>query len=203
MGLPPNLDLQYKEGLLDKQRHLIPPIFLGPIFLPNVAKAIFRVAKPLVVSKVLPAARSHKVSSTPSQPVGGGPELQVQKLEEPVLSTSQSTPEVQEQISEASGTDSDGTNKLPPGRNCLVDPSRSGFPLNSSSVATRPLRVVLRMVSHLPKCARNQRPMRPGWATRPGPQRQPSRKLGLNCSKRTSPRSRRFVPGSSNSRREK
>ena len=27
VGLPPNLDLQYKESLLDKQRHLIPPIF--------------------------------------------------------------------------------------------------------------------------------------------------------------------------------
>ena len=49
VGLPPNLDLQYKESLLDKQRHLIPPIFSDPIFFPNVAKAVFRVAKPLVV----------------------------------------------------------------------------------------------------------------------------------------------------------
>ena len=46
VGLPPNLDLQYKESLLDKQRHLIPPIFSDPLFLPNVAKAVFRVAKP-------------------------------------------------------------------------------------------------------------------------------------------------------------
>ena len=113
VGLPPNLDLQYKESLLDKQRHLIPPIFLDPIFLPNVAKAVFRVAKPLVGSKVLPAARSCEVSSTPPQPRSCGPEQQVLKSEESIPSTSQSTPEVQEQISEASGTDSDGTNEPP------------------------------------------------------------------------------------------
>ena len=116
VGLPPNLDLQYKESLLDKQRHLIPPIFSDPIFLPNMAKAIFRVAKPLVVSKALPVAHSREVSSTPSQPGGGGPEQQVLKLEESIPSTSQSTPEVQEQISEASGTNSDGTNEPPPGK---------------------------------------------------------------------------------------
>ena len=111
VGLPPNLDLQYKESLLDKQRHFIPPIFSDPIFLPNVAKAVFRVAKPLVVSKALPAARSRKVSSTPPQPRGGEPEQQVLKSEESIPSTSQSTPEVQEQISEASGANSDGTDK--------------------------------------------------------------------------------------------
>ena len=128
VGLPPNLDLQYKESLLDKRRHLIPPIFSDPLFLPNVAKAVFRVAKPLVVSQALPAARSHEVSSAPPQPEGGGPEQQVLKSEEPIPSTSQSTPEVQEQISEASNTDSDRASEPPLGRNRLVDPSRSGFP---------------------------------------------------------------------------
>ena len=114
VGLPPNLDLQYKESLLDKQRHLLPPIFSDPLFLPNVAKAVFRVAKPLVVSQALPAARSHEVSSTPPQPGGSGPEQQVLKSEESVPSTSQSTPEVQEQISEASSTDSDEADEPPP-----------------------------------------------------------------------------------------
>ena len=114
VGLPPNLDLQYKESFLEKQRHLIPPIFSDPLFIPKVAKAVFRVAKPLVVSKALPAARSRKVSSAPPQPGGGGPEQQVLKSEEPVPSTSQSTPEVQEQISEASNTDSDGADEPPP-----------------------------------------------------------------------------------------
>ena len=113
VGLPPNLDLQYKESLLDKQRHLLPPIFSDPLFLPNVAKAVFRVAKSLVVSKALPAAHSHEVSSAPPQPGGGGPEQQVLKLGESIPSTSQSIPEVQEQISEASSTDSDGANEPP------------------------------------------------------------------------------------------
>ena len=113
VGLPPNLELQYKESLLDKQRHLLPPIFSDLLFLPNVAKAVFRVAKPLVVSQVLPAAHSRKVSSAPPQPGGSGPEQQVLKSEESVPSTSQSTPEVQEQISEASSTDSDGADEPP------------------------------------------------------------------------------------------
>ena len=114
VGLPPNLDLQYKESFLKKQRHLIPPIFSDPLFIPKVAKAVFRVAKPLVVSKVLPAAHSHEVSSAPPQPGGSGPEQQVLKSEELVPSTSQSALEVQEQISEASSTDSDGADEPPP-----------------------------------------------------------------------------------------
>ena len=116
VGLPPNLDLRYKESFLEKQRHLIPPIFSEPLFIPKVAKAVFRVAKPLVVSKVLPAARSHEVSSAPPPPGGGGPKQQVLKSEEHVPSTSQSALEVQEQISEASNTDSDGSDEPPPER---------------------------------------------------------------------------------------
>ena len=116
VGLPPNLDLHYKEGFLEKQRHLIPPIFSDPLFIPKMAKAVFRVVKPPVVLKALPSARSHEVSSAPPQPGGGGPEQQVLKSEEPVPSTSQSTPQVQEQISEASNTDSDRTDKPPPER---------------------------------------------------------------------------------------
>ena len=34
VGLPPNLDLHYKEGFLEKQRHLIPPRLLGPALHP-------------------------------------------------------------------------------------------------------------------------------------------------------------------------
>ena len=116
VGLPPNLDLRYEEGFLKKQRHLIPPIFLDPLFIPKMAKAVFRVAKPLVVSKALPSTHSCKASSAPPQPGGGGPEQQVLKSEEPVPSTSQSTPQVQEQISEASNTDSDGADEPPPER---------------------------------------------------------------------------------------
>ena len=116
VGLPPNLDLCYEEGFLKKQRHLIPPIFSDPLFIPKMAKAVFRVAKPLVVSKALPSACSREVSFALPQPGGGWPKQQVLKLEEPVPSTSQSTPQVQEQISEASNIDSDGADEPPPER---------------------------------------------------------------------------------------
>ena len=131
VGLPPNLDLRYEEGFLEKQRHLIPPIFSDPLFMPKMAKAVFRVAKPLVVLKALPLARSCEVSFAPPQPGGGGPKQQVLKLEEPVPSTSQSTPQVQEQISEASNTNSDGADEPSPEREPPRQSLRSDFPLNS------------------------------------------------------------------------
>ena len=107
MGLPPNLDLRYEEGFLEKQRHLIPPVFSDLLFIPKMAKPVFRVVKPPVVSKALPSACNREASSAPAQPGGGGPKQEVLKLEESVPSTSQPSPQVQEQISEASNTDSD------------------------------------------------------------------------------------------------
>ena len=89
---------------------------MDPLFIPKMAKAVFRVAKPPVVLKALPSARSREASSAPPQPGGGGPEQQVLKSEEPVPSTSQPTPQVQEQISKASNTDSDGADEPPPER---------------------------------------------------------------------------------------
>ena len=114
VGLPPNLDLRYEEGFLGKQRHLIPPIFSDPLFIPKMAKAVFGVVKPPVVSKALPSAHSHEASSTPPQPEGGGPKQGVLKSEEPVPSTSQPSPPVQKQISEASSTDSDKADEPTP-----------------------------------------------------------------------------------------
>ena len=114
VGLPPNLDLRYKEGFLEKQRHLIPPIFSHPLFIPKMAKAVFKVVKPPVVSKALPSARRCEASSAPPQPEGGGPKQGVLKSEEPVPSTSQPAPQVQEQISEASNTDSDKADEPTP-----------------------------------------------------------------------------------------
>ena len=116
MGLPPNLDLHYEEGFLEKQRHLIPPVFSDPLFIPKMAKAVFRVVKPPVVSKALPSAHSCEALSAPPQPGGSGPKQQVLKLEEPVPSTSQPSPQVPEQISEASNTNSDGADEPPPER---------------------------------------------------------------------------------------
>ena len=114
VGLPQSLDLCYKEDFFKKQRHQIPPIFSDPLFIPHMAKAVFKVVKPPVVLKALPSASSHEVPSTPHQPEDGGPELEVSKLGESTPSTSQPCQQVQEQISEASNTDSDKADEPTP-----------------------------------------------------------------------------------------
>ena len=106
VGLPQSLDLHY-EDFLKKQRHQIPPIFSDLLFIPNMAKAMFKVVKPPVVLKALPSANSREVPSAPIQPEDRGPELEVSEPKESAPSTSQPCHQVQEQISEASNTESD------------------------------------------------------------------------------------------------
>ena len=101
VGLPQCLDLCYEEDFLKKRRHQIPPVFSDPLFIPNMAKVVYKVVKPPVVLKALPATSSHEVPSASNQPEDSGPEL------ESAPSTSQPCQEAQEQISEASNTDSD------------------------------------------------------------------------------------------------
>ena len=110
VGLPPGLDLCYEEDFLEKRRHQIPPIFSNPLFIPNMAKAVFKVVKPLVVLKALPSASSHEVPSAPHQPEDDGSEPE----EESAPSTSQPSQQVQEQISGASNTDSGKTDEPTP-----------------------------------------------------------------------------------------
>ena len=114
VGLPQCLDLRYDEDFLEKRKHQIPPIFSDPLFIPNMAKAVFKVVKPPVVLKALPSASSREVPSAPNQPEDGGPELEVSKLKESTPSTSQPCQQVQEQISEASNTDSDKADEPTP-----------------------------------------------------------------------------------------
>ena len=114
VGLPQSLDLCYEEDFLEKRRHQIPLIFSDPLFIPHMAKAVFNVVKPPVVLKALPSANSREVPSTPNQPEDGGPELEVSELKESAPSTSQPCQQVQEQISEASNTDSDKADEPAP-----------------------------------------------------------------------------------------
>ena len=114
VGLPPSLDLRFEEAFLETQRHLIPPVFSDPLSIPKMAKAVFELARPPVVSKVLPSTHHHVALSTPPQLESSGPEQGVLKSGEPIPSTSQPTPVVQEQISEASDSDSDGADEAPP-----------------------------------------------------------------------------------------
>ena len=104
----------FEEDFLKKQRHQIPPIFSDPLFIPNVAKAVFKVVKPPVVLKALPSASSCEVPSAPNQPEDNGPRLEVSKPKETASSTSQPSQRVQEQISEASNTDSDKADEPTP-----------------------------------------------------------------------------------------
>ena len=114
VGLPQGLDLRYEEDFLEKRRHQVPPIFSGPLFIPNMAKAVFKVVKPPVVLKALPSASSCEVPSAPNQPEDGGPKLEVSKPKESAPGTSQPSQRVQEQISKASNTDSDKADEPTP-----------------------------------------------------------------------------------------
>ena len=106
MGLPPGLDLHYEEDFLEKRRHQIPPIFSDLLFIPNMAKAVFKVVKPQVLLKALPSASSYEVPSTPHQPEDSGPKIEASKPEESAPSTPQPSQQVQEQSSGTSDTDS-------------------------------------------------------------------------------------------------
>ena len=79
-----------------------------------MAKAVFKVVKPPVVLKALPSTSGCEVPTAPNQPEDGGPKLEVSKLEESTPSTSQPSQQVQEQISEASNTDSDKADEPTP-----------------------------------------------------------------------------------------
>ena len=79
-----------------------------------MAKAVFKVVKPPVVLKALPSTSSCKVPSAPNQPEDGGPKLEVSKPKESTPSTSQPSQQVEEQISEASNTDSDKADEPTP-----------------------------------------------------------------------------------------
>ena len=96
VGLPQCLDLRYEDDFLKKQRHQIPPVFSDPLFIPNMAKAVYKVVKPPVVLKALPSTSSRKVPSASNQPEDGGPELEVLEPKESAPSTSQPCQQVQE-----------------------------------------------------------------------------------------------------------
>ena len=114
VGLPRCLDLHYEEDFLKKRSHQIPPVFSDLLFNPNMAKAVYKMVKPPVVLKALPSTSGRKVLSTSNQPEDGGPELEVSEPKESAPSTSKPCQQVQEQISEASNTDSDKADEPTP-----------------------------------------------------------------------------------------
>ena len=75
---------------------------------------MYKVVKPPVVSKTFPSTSGHKVPSVSSQPEDSGPKPEVSELKESTLSTPKLSQQVQEQVTEASNTDSDKTNEPTP-----------------------------------------------------------------------------------------
>ena len=95
-GLPQCLDLCYEKDFLEKQSHQVPVVFSDPLFVPNMANAVYKVFKPPVVPKTFPTASGHKVPSVSSQPEDGGPKPEVLEPKESAPSTPKPSQQVQE-----------------------------------------------------------------------------------------------------------
>ena len=118
-GLPQCLDLHYEEDFLKKQSHQVPAVFSDPLFIPSMANAVYKAFKPPVLPKASPSSSGCKVPSVSSQPEDGGPkpeksDPEKSELKESSPSTSKTSQRVQEQVAEASNTDSDKTDEPTP-----------------------------------------------------------------------------------------
>ena len=113
-GLSRCLDLHYEEDFLEKRSHQVPAVFSDPLFVPSMANAVYKVVKPPVVPKALSSVSSRKVLSISSQPEDGGPEPEVSELKKSAPSTSKTSQQVQERVTEASNTDSDKADEPTP-----------------------------------------------------------------------------------------
>ena len=113
-GLPQCLDLRYEEDFLEKRSHQIPVVFSDPLFIPNMANAVYKVFKPSVVLKTFPSTSSREVPSISSQPEDDGPKPEVSEPKESTLSTPEPSQQVQERVTEASNTDSDKADEPTP-----------------------------------------------------------------------------------------
>ena len=162
-----------------------------------MAKAVFNVVKPPVVLKALPSATSCEVPSAPNQPGDGGPELEVSEMKESAPSTSQPCQQVQEQISEASNTDSDKADK----------PTPEEEPPCRSLKVRLPLKLLKRDHKAMTTSSKDGATPSKVWkeseadeaeaTTSTGLLRQPFVKLGSSCMKRIFLKSRKSVPSSS------
>ena len=95
-GLPQCLDLHYEEDFLKRRSHQVPAIFSDPLFIPNMANAVYKVVKPPVVPKTFSSASSCKVPSISSQPENDGPKPEVSEPKESTLITPKPSQQVQE-----------------------------------------------------------------------------------------------------------
>ena len=113
-GLPQCLNLHYEEDFLEKQSHQVPAVFSDPLFIPNMANTVYKVLKPPVVPKTFPSTSGRKVLSISSQTEDGGPKPEVSEPKESTPSTPKPSQQVQEQVTEASNTNSDKADEPTP-----------------------------------------------------------------------------------------
>ena len=203
VGLPQSLDLRYEEDFLEKQRHQIPPIFLDPLFIPHMAKVVFKVVKPPVVLKALPSASSREVPSTPHQPEDGGPELEVSKPGESAPSTSQPSQQVWEQISGASDTNSGKADEPIPKEEQPHPSLKVKLPLGLLKCSHKATTSGSKDGATPSKVQKELEAEEAEASTSTGPSEAAPGKLGSSCTKRIPQKSRKSVPRSSVSTREK
>ena len=113
-GLPQCLDLHYEEDFLKKRSHQVPAVFSDPLFVPSMANAVYKALKPPVLPKASPSTSGCKGPSVSSQPEDNGPDPEKSEPKESTPSISKTSQWVQEQVTEASNTDSDKTNEPTP-----------------------------------------------------------------------------------------
>ena len=113
VGLPPSLDPAHLEDLHGRQRDLIPPPLTDPLFIPGMARALFKALRPPVVPKESPTAGSQAAVPSSLGPVGGGPEPEAFEPMDLTPSTSQPCLQVPE-LSSSSDTDSGKTEEVIP-----------------------------------------------------------------------------------------
>ena len=113
--LPHGLDPVSQEDLRERRRDLLPPPLADPLFIPNMARAVFEAVKPPVVPEAPPLANARATVPAPAVPKGGNTGQEASKPKEHAPSTSQPSPRAPEQGSNASDADSGATEEIIPG----------------------------------------------------------------------------------------
>ena len=113
-GLPQCLNLNPEEDFLEKRHHQVSPLFSDPLFIPNMASAVYKVFKPPVVLMAYPFTYSPKAPPILNQPEDGEPRPEVSEPMESTPSASKTSQGVQEQVIEAPDTDLDKADELVP-----------------------------------------------------------------------------------------
>ena len=166
-----------------------------------MANVVYKVVKPPVVPKTFPSARGHKVPSVSSQPEDGGPKPEVSELKESAPSTPKPSQQVQEQVTEASNTDSDKADEPTPEEEQPPQGLKVKIPLrllkrsskattSSSKDCATPSKVWKELEADEAETTASTRPSEAAL-----------QKLGSSCMKRTFRKSRKSVPGFSVSKK--